>query len=168
MRKFIGGIIFAVVAFIIAMFIYARAGYMAVSADASPGAVETWVASKAFDASVDRHAPKVQNPIQASDDNLNQGMIVYTMNCAVCHGSPARRGQTVGQSEYPPAPQFTHDPPDMPDYQNYWIIRHGVRYTAMPAWEKVLSDDEIWKVTTFLAHWKNLPPAVKAKFESQQ
>jgi mono/diheme cytochrome c family protein len=167
MGRFIAGIVFAVVACSLAALIYARGGYMPVNADVAPGKLETYFAGHAMDAAVERQAPKVNNPVQPTEDNLMRGMLIYSMNCAQCHGAPTRK-ESLGNGEYPPAPQFMNDPPDMPDHQNYWIIKHGIRYTAMPAWGKMLSDDDIWKVTTFLGQWKKLPPAVKAKFETAQ
>jgi mono/diheme cytochrome c family protein len=167
MGKFIAGIVFAVVAFSLAALIYARGGYMAVNADVAPGKLETYLAGHAMDAAVENHAPKVNNPVQPTEGNLMRGMLIYSMSCAQCHGAPTRK-ESLGNGEYPPAPQFAEDPPDMPDHQNYWIIKHGIRYTAMPAWGKMLSEDDIWKVTTFLGQWKKLPPTVKSKFETGQ
>ena len=167
MGKFIAGIIFAVVVLGGAEFFYAYFGHMPVNADVAPGKLETSLAGHALDASVERQAPRVNNPVQPTEENLTRGMLIYSMNCAQCHGAPTRK-QTLGNGEYPPAPQFTEDPPDMPDHENYWIIKHGIRYTAMPAWGKMLSDDDIWKVTTFLGNWKKLPPTVKFKFETGQ
>jgi hypothetical protein len=48
-------------------------------------------------------------------------------------------------------------PPDDPDSHNFFVIRNGIRYTGMPAWDKVLSEQDIWKVTIFLSHMEKLP-----------
>ncbi len=165
MGKFVSGMIFTVAALLVAGLFYTYFGYMPVNADIAPGKVETFLGGHAMDASVERQASKIKNPIQPTEDNLLRGMLIYSMNCAQCHGAPTRK-QTLGNGEYPPAPQFTEDPPDMPEHKNYWIIKHGIRYTAMPAWGKMLSEDDIWKVTTFLGQWKKLPPTVKSKFEA--
>jgi hypothetical protein len=31
----------------------------------------------------------------------------------------------------------------------------------MPAWDKTLSDQDMWKITTLLSHLDKLPPAVQ-------
>jgi len=167
MGKFIAGIVFTIVVLGAGGLLYTYLGHMPVNADVVPGKLETYFAGHAMDASVHRQAPKINNPVQPTEENLLRGMLIYSMNCAQCHGEPTRKA-SLGNGEYPPAPQFTEDPPDMPDHQNYWIIKHGIRYTAMPAWGKMLSDDDVWKVTTFLGNWKKLPPAVKSKFETGQ
>lgn len=142
-------------------------GFMPVNANTPPPGWETGIAMRAMDAAVERRAPKVTNPFPPTEENLAQGMMVYSMNCAVCHGSPAKKDNVLGRSFYPPAPQFLDDPADMPDNQNYWIINNGVRYTGMPGWKGTLKDDEIWKVILFLDNMNNLPPAVKAQWQTQ-
>ena len=64
-------------------------------------------------------------------------------------------------SMYPPPPQLLLEPLDDPEWHIYYAVRTGVRYTGMPAWNKALADQDIWKVTGFLSHLENLPPAVQ-------
>ncbi len=162
MGKFIGGIIFAVAVAVVGGLGFAWLGYFPLNADAPPPRVERLVAGTIFDRTVEKRAPKRENPVRPTIDNLNEGMALYVMNCAVCHGAPNRTAGPLAL--YPPAPQFTRHAPDMPDDQTFWIIQHGARYTAMPGWSRNLTEDQMWKVTTFLGNWTNLPPEIKAKF----
>jgi hypothetical protein len=41
------------------------------------------------------------------------------------------------------------------------VIKNGVRYTGMPAWDKALSEQDLWKVTAFLSRMSKLPPSVQ-------
>ena len=61
------------------------------------------------------------------------------MNCAGCHGGLDKKPNPFGQSFYPPPPQFILHPMDDPEWHIYYAIRTGIRYTAMPAWNKALS-----------------------------
>ena len=79
---------------------------------------------------------------------------------ADCHGRPDNSDSDYGKSFYPPAPQFMKAHPHLSDSQNFYIIRCGVRRTAMPAWGKIMVDGEIWQVVAFLDHLDSLPPAV--------
>ena len=54
----------------------------------------------------------------------------------------------------------------MPENQNFYIIEHGVRLTAMPGWEGVLNQDQAWKVTTFLSHMDKLPSSVEKEWKA--
>lgn len=161
MRNFILGIIaVAVVGFVIAL-VVAQFGLMPTNADATPSAFETKIASNALDAAMERHAPRVTNPLPVTDENLIDGIKVYSMNCALCHGDLDYKPSPLEHSLYPPPPQVVLDPMDDPEWHIYYAIRTGVRYTGMPAWGKVLSDQDIWKVTAFLSRVDKLPPAVQ-------
>jgi len=93
-------------------------------------------------------------------------MKLYTMNCAVCHGGLDSKPASLGNSFYPPAPSLVSDPPDDPEWHVFYTIRTGVRYTGMPAWDKTLSEQDIWKITSLLSHMEKLPPAVQDYWKS--
>ncbi len=115
----------------------------------------------AVDASMERHAPRVTNPVPPTDQNLIDGMKLYTMNCAECHGAFDRKPASLANSLYPPAPNLISDPPDDPEWHIFYTIRTGVRYTGMPSWEKTLSEQDMWKLTGLLSRLDKLPPAVQ-------
>ena len=88
-------------------------------------------------------------------------MKIYTMNCAGCHGGLDNKPSVLQHNFYPPVPQLILDPLDDPDWHVYYAVRTGVRYTGMPAWNKVLSEEDMWKVTGFLTHLEKLPAPVQ-------
>ena len=165
--KFVLGVLFTILVVVGGGLILALLGYMPINANSAPPEWEKGIAARAVDAAVKRNAPKVTNPLPPNEENISQGLVVYTMNCAVCHGSPAKKDNVLGRSFYPPVPQFLEDAPDLPDNESYWIIKNGIRYTGMPGWQGTLSDDDMWKVTLFLDNMNNLPPAVKARWQTQ-
>jgi mono/diheme cytochrome c family protein len=83
------------------------------------------------------------------------------MNCALCHGGIDRQPSTLAKSFYPPPPSLILHPPDDPEWRVFYVIRTGIRYTGMPAWDKTLSESDIWKLTAFLTRVDKLPPAVQ-------
>jgi mono/diheme cytochrome c family protein len=52
------------------------------------------------------------------------------------------------------------------DSQLFWLIKHGIRNTGMPAWAGMLSDDEIWQIVSLLKNWKDLPPSVETEWKA--
>jgi len=158
MRNFIWGIIVTLLVIVVVVFVVANFGLMPTNADATPPRLESRIASNALDASMDRHAPRVTNPVPPTDDNLIDGMKIYTMNCSLCHGTLDNKPSTLEKSFYPPVPQLILDPLDDPEWHIYYAIRTGVRYTGMPAWGRALSDQDIWKVTAFLSRIQKLTP----------
>jgi mono/diheme cytochrome c family protein len=160
MWKFIAGFAVAIVVVLLAVFCYVRLGFFDPRADIGVGSLESRIAMPSLDAAVDRRAPQSQNPIQPTEANLTAGIKVYQANCASCHGDVGHPHGTLADALYPRAPQFVEDAPDMPENQNYYIIAHGIRLSGMPAWSRVLSDQEMWQVTTLLSHMDKLPPQV--------
>jgi thiosulfate dehydrogenase len=142
-------------------------------ANAPEPAWEKAVAQMALQNYAARRAPHIPNPIAPTDENLLAGMKVFRDACSGCHGDPGATSD-YGASFYPKVPQFAKHPPRLPDYQLFWIIRNGVRYSGMSAWDRqwdnsqVTSDDKIWKVATFLSRLDTLPPAVDAAWRRKQ
>jgi mono/diheme cytochrome c family protein len=161
MRSFILGIIVTLSTLALFGLAEATLGLVPTNADATPPQLERRVATSALDASMERHAPRVSSPIPPTDENLIDGMKVYTMNCSMCHGTLDDRPSPLEKSFYPPAPQLILDPLDDPEWHIYYAVRTGVRYTGMPAWNKTLSDQDTWKVTQFLARIQTLPPGAR-------
>jgi len=159
------GILIILVMIAIAVYVYVYFGFLGFRADQSPSASEKKYAMAILDASIERHAPKTKNPIQPTDANLLDGMKRYNENCAGCHGDPGNPEPVSGGSFYPRAPQFVKTPPDMPANQNFYIIKHGVRWTAMPAWGNRFSDDQIWGLATFLSLMDKLPASVDQEWK---
>ena len=87
MRSFTLGIIVTLLVLVLGGLAFALLGYMPSNANANPSPMEMRVAMNALDASMDRHAPRLSSPVPPTDDNLIEGMKIYTMNCALCHGT---------------------------------------------------------------------------------
>jgi mono/diheme cytochrome c family protein len=166
MRTFLCGVLIGMILVPIVFFFVLRAGFWPIAATSQPSSWESRLAMRALQASVERVAPAQPNAITASEENLLAGMKTFKNGCAGCHGD-ARPSQWGTTSFYPRVPQFAQEPPRLTEPHMYWIVKHGVRYTGMAAWDGLLSD-EIWKVVTFLSHLEHLPPRVAEEFHRKQ
>lgn len=160
MKSFVIGVVTTVAALVLGALLYLRLGYLNVHADIQPSALESKLAMTFLSASTRHHARSQMNPVAPTGENLFAGMKLYRQNCAICHRAPTPSDLSLGLHFYPPAPQFTHEPADMPESQNFYIIKHGIRWTAMPAWGRTLNDIQIWQLVTFLKHMRDLPPSL--------
>src|ERR1700732_784513 len=163
MRGFIYGIVTMLVIAALGV-LCALLGFVNMGADNPPSKMETTLATRAMDASVARAAPKLTNPVTADEANFAAGAHLYSDHCTLCHGDPAHPKSPLADSLNPPAPQFTNDMADMPENENFYILQHGIRWTAMPGWKNVLSEQRTWKLVTLLSHMPDLPPAAKQVF----
>lgn len=164
MKRFLLGVLVTLIVLGLGAYVYLKMGFLNTRADAGPSGLETRLAMSFLDASVGRNAPDRRSPVEASEANLSGGMKLYRTNCSRCHGAPEHPEKKFGHPFYPPAPNFLDEAPDMPENQNFYIIKHGIRWTGMPAWGSALSDSEIWEITTFLSHMNKLPPAVQEEW----
>jgi mono/diheme cytochrome c family protein len=130
--------------------------------------MEKEAAEMAMDASVERSAPKTENPIQPTDDNLMTGAMLYEKNCSLCHGSVSDKGHISPMSSafYPRVPQIIRRIPGDPDWHVFWVTKTGIRWTGMPAWGKTMKDDDIWRIITFIKHSDKLSPTVQEMWQT--
>lgn len=167
MHKFLYGFILGLVTIPLFVFLAGVLGLLPSTAHPKPWGFEESFAQMSLNAYVAHQAPDVADPVAPTEDNLRTGMKIFLDACAGCHDGE------YGDTMYPPAPQFAKTHPKLPVSQLYWIVDHGVRYSAMSAWDsawhhdKAVSDDHIWKAVTFLSHLDDLPPAVKAEWDAR-
>jgi thiosulfate dehydrogenase len=151
MRGFILGIILTLVVGLGGAYLCVRGGHFDPRAVGNrPSTFERRTANQSLDEWVDEHAPKQSNPFQPTMENVMDGSMTYDKNCAFCHGSLKQPESPIRSNFYPAVPQLMTRTPDDPDGNLFYVIKYGVRYTGMPGWDGVLSDDEIWKTVVFL------------------
>jgi thiosulfate dehydrogenase len=161
MRTFVAGIVATLIVLIFGGWLYLRLGYADLRATLPTSWLESQLGATALNASVARHAPTQQNPIAPTDANLLDGARLYRDKCADCHGRPDNPVSDYGASFSPPPPQFMQARPRLRENQDFYVIKYGVRRSAMPAWGNIMVDSEIWQVVTFLNHLDNLSPSIQ-------
>jgi len=132
-----------------------------------PAYWENRVARRALHAAVRREAANLRLPINITDDTLLAGMKIYRTNCAGCHGDFGQPSAWGTAGFYPRVPQFPNSPPTLRSEEMFLIVRNGVRYTGMGAWKDLISEDDTWKVVSFLSRLQSLPPEVRSVWEAK-
>jgi mono/diheme cytochrome c family protein len=100
--------------------------------------------------SVRNHSSEVKVPTLGAPQQVKQGALVYSAHCAQCHGGPAFAQAKIGQSMQPlPGPLIDASARWQPR-ELYWITKHGIKMSGMPAWQFHLSESELWAVVAFM------------------
>lgn len=86
------------------------------------------------------------------------GAGLYNEMCTGCHLGPGLERSELSQGLYPAAPELAKGD-DLTPAQQFWVIKHGVKLTAMPAWGKTHSDPLIWDMVAFLRQLPKMNPA---------
>ena len=95
-----------------------------------------------------------RNPFSPDKQTITEGRKLYSDNCASCHGKSGL-GDGDLASSLSPSPALLAYMIQMPmsvdPYMLWAILDGGAAFgTAMPAFKEALSQDEIWKIVTFM------------------
>jgi mono/diheme cytochrome c family protein len=120
-----------------------------VSSEAEPSWIETRLASSFLDVKVRLKDPARTSPLNSPDEDVIVGGQLYRARCSFCHGGLDGRVAPLAKSFSPRPPQLTIERTRRPVWMNAYLIRHGVRWTAMPAFPD-LSEADAWRIATFL------------------
>jgi cytochrome c553 len=166
-RAFFNGIVFTLALLLAAGIAAVVLGLLPAGADNKPGFMEKMAANTSLHASISRGVAGLSNPLQPGDANLLAAVKLYGADCAFCHGTSDAKPSPAAQGFYIDAPQLAKDGvEDDPEAVTFWKVKHGIRFTAMPAFGATLSDDDIWNLAMFLKRMDKLPPAVDSAWKA--
>jgi mono/diheme cytochrome c family protein len=109
------------------------------------------------------------NPLAGNDSAWVDGGRGFQDHCAVCHGEDGAGKSEIGKNLYPKAPDMRQpETQGLSDGELYFVIRNGVRYTGMPAWETEYSADDTWKLVSFIRRMPRLTPEEMDRVTAEQ
>ncbi len=135
------------------------AGVYNVSANYSDNAAAAWFLSTAMDSSVRRHARGIKAPPLNDPAMIRAGLAHYRDMCAQCHGAPGVPVGELGKGLNPKPPRLTDAAEEWKPNELFWVTKHGVRMTGMPAWGVTHSDKIIWDIVAFMEKMPSMSPA---------
>jgi mono/diheme cytochrome c family protein len=108
--------------------------------------------------SIAGYARDIDPPKDLSDPKrISAGAGLYNEMCTGCHLGPGLEKSEMSQGLYPPAPELAGGNKHTPA-QQFWIIKHGVKLSAMPAWGKTHDDQLVWDMVAFLQKLPDMSP----------
>lgn len=136
-------------------FIYS--GVFNVAADEPHSRPIYWVAEKTRERSIAARAKDIEVPRLDDADLINSGGADYNEMCTGCHLKPGMKDSELRTAMYPQPPDLTQvhraDPA-----QTFWIIKHGIKMSGMPAWGATHDDQRMWAMVAFLQQLPRLTP----------
>jgi cytochrome c553 len=154
MRYLVGALLVVVAAAAATLLLVAWSGIYSVAASRGHWAIVEWFLTFGMRNSVETHALAIDTPALDSPDLYRLGAGHFHSGCAYCHGAPGIPINPIARSMLPPPPDLSDATRQWIDRELFWIIKHGIKYTGMPAWASQQRDDEVWAVVAFL---KQLP-----------
>lgn len=143
------------------LFLYS--GTYPMGADVPHNRLTYWLLETLRERSVARSARGIEIPENLNaPERLLAGGADYNDMCAGCHLKPGKADSDFTQGLYPAPPNLTltgdgHGNQHAREAENveaairrkFWIIKHGIKASGMPAWGPTHSDERIWNMVAF-------------------
>jgi cytochrome c553 len=136
----------------------AWSGFYSVAASKGHLAIVRWLLEFGMRRSVEFHSSMIETPELNNRALFERGIGHFQGGCAPCHGAPGFPPSSIAQQMLPSPPELHRVIRRWQPNQLFWIIKHGLKYTGMPAWPAPGRDDEIWALVAFLVHLPDINP----------
>jgi len=155
-----GAIALLVLLIVIALLLVLTGGY-SVAATERHNPVVGWALDTAMENGVARAADEIPPPPAFTPEMIAAGAGEYKEYCAHCHGGvgEGRAEWAVGMRPHPPALARVADEWSGPEV--FWIVKHGIRMSGMPAFGPTHDDRTLWNITAFV---KAMPKMTAARY----
>jgi mono/diheme cytochrome c family protein len=166
MKNFFLGFLCAIVLLAGGLYVFLRLGVANVNSDVAAPVWLDRLFHFAVHASIRRKAAAVQSPMAHTDADLIEGGIIYNDACAGCHGALGRpRRMKVGFFR---PPEFAYVGTRYSEPEAVWVIKHGIRRTAMSPYGASYTEKQVGNLAGFVRRMNDLPPAVVAALRSEK
>lgn len=108
------------------------------------------------DKSIERASRDIEVPDLDDPELLLSGGPDYSEMCTGCHLKPGKDESDFTLGLYPTPPILTEKAGD--PRRQFWVIKHGIKASGMPAWGPTHDDQRIWAMVAFLQKLPKLTP----------
>ncbi len=129
------------------------------SAKAEPSDVEIWLARQVRRIAIPSKQRETPNPVPLNPKVLVEARAHFADHCAICHANDGSGKTPIGRNVYPRTPDLRDTAiQSMSDGELFFVIHHGIRFTAMPTWGKGKpeEDRDSWGLVHFVRHLPKL------------
>jgi mono/diheme cytochrome c family protein len=153
-----GLVVAALVVLVGAAAVAIYAGLYNIAADVPHTQPLYWLLETVRERSVAARARDIVVPNNLDNANrISKGASEYAEMCSGCHLAPGMKRTEISQGLYPRAPELRRGS-DLTPAEQFWIVKHGVKLTGMPAWGVTHDDELLWDVVAFVRKLPELTP----------
>jgi len=154
MKRFLLGVLVTLVAGVGVGALFVYSGRFDISADTPHSPLVHRLIETTREQAIERRARDVTVPVNLSDaERVRRGAGNYAAMCVECHLAPGKANSEIRMGLYPAPPDLSQPAKTQNDVaaRQFWIIKHGIKATGMPAWSKGgIEDEAIWEMVAFL------------------
>ena len=133
-------------------------GIVPIKASSGHWAITEWFLHFSMKRSVSTHSFGIDPPSLDDPAMVLKGAGHYEIGCRACHGSPAMPQPRIAQQMTPKPPFLPPETAKWDSEELFYLVKHGVKFTGMPAWPSQHRDDEVWAMVAFLRKLPDLSP----------
>ena len=137
-------------------FLVAASGIIPINASSGHWPITHWFLQFSKERSVATHSVAIKSPPLDEPWLVLKGAGHYEIGCRPCHGSPEQHHPRIAQRMLPPPPYLAQTISKWEREELFYIVKHGLKFTGMPAWPSPQRDDEVWAMVAFLAAFPEL------------
>lgn len=138
--------------------IFVYSGITNVAATSRDSAFMRWTLSTIRRHSIESHLNDIKPPALDNPELISAGAHHYHEMCERCHLAPGIESSDLRDGLNPRPPILAHAVQYSTPEELFWIIKHGIKMTGMPAWGKTHDDRKIWAIVAFLERLPHLSP----------
>lgn len=110
-----------------------------------------WFLNFAMSRSIALHSLPLRAPAGLDDPALVlRGAGHFETSCRSCHGAPDLPQSRIARRMLPRPPELGPRALRRTPEELFYVVKHGVKLTGMPAWSADGRDDEVWAMVAFL------------------
>jgi mono/diheme cytochrome c family protein len=150
-------------ALVVSAFGFVYAGIFNVAADSPHYAFIHAIMQSVRSRSIATRAKDIRPPSLHDPTLISTGARHYAAMCSGCHLAPDKTNDSdMRAGLYPKPPDLTKHLHASPA-EAFWVIKHGIKMSGMPAWGKTHDDSSIWGLVAFL---QKLPELTLAQYQA--
>ena len=134
----------------------AYSGLVDVSAKVHESGAVRWLIETTRKRSVQRRADGIAVPELRAQAGVAVGAAAFEDMCAGCHGAPGREPILEARDMNPTPPDLAELSTERNPAEVFWVIKHGIRMTGMPAWGASHTDSQLWQLVAFIRRMPGL------------
>lgn len=118
-----------------------------------------WLLDVAMRRAVKLRTASIETPDLDDESRIRNGFAHYRRHCLQCHGAPGIAPDPFALGLTPAPAALVSTAREWPSKEIYWVVKHGIKMSGMPAWEYRMSEQEIWDVVAFVEYMPALSPS---------
>ena len=153
-RTTIYTVLLVTIAGLLALGAFVWSGLYDIGADTRHTRPVHWALQTMRERSIAVRADELTPPDLSDRARIVQGSGNYDAMCVECHLAPGVAETELSRGLYPSPPRLAEL--RVNPAKAFWVIKHGIKSTGMPAWGESMDDAYIWNMAAFLQELPSL------------